>query len=164
MDIINMLTEEHEELLGMLRESKHFTSTVIDFPCKGCVSLDLISWNNRNRYLLDINRKSEIKTRYTLQNRLRDSYILLRLDLDNKPHKNPDNTKISGNHLHIFDKNDGSGSWAFELNSPQLNRVFPQFNFSEITKNGTTPVEQFRLFCSLCNVDSMPNINEPLDL
>lgn len=62
--------------------------------------------------------------------------------------------------MHIFDRDDMAGSWAFELDDAQLNEVFPGFDFSEITKNGTTPIEQFRLFCTLCNATNLPSINE----
>ncbi|WP_273420241.1 DUF6978 family protein [Veillonella caviae] len=161
MSIERILTEENAMLLRMLREEKIFTDTSIVFPNQGEeTQLNLVSWNDRNQYILYINRKSKIKTRYTLQNKAYDSHILLRLDLDNKPHRNPNGEKISGNHLHIFDKTDESGSWAFELSDTNLSIVFPDFDLARILQNGTTPIEQFRLFCELCNTGEIPNITE----
>lgn len=161
MSIESVLNEDNALLLEMLREDKNFIDTSFTFPNQEKeLQLELVSWSNRNRYILYINRKSKIKTRYTLQTKHRESYILLRLDLDNKTHRNPDGQKIGGNHLHIFDRDDMAGSWAFELDDAQLNEVFPGFDFSEITKNGTTPIEQFRLFCTLCNATNLPSIND----
>lgn len=160
MSIEHILNENNRTLLDMLNEEKQFVTTAIQFPRQTKeAQLQLISWNSRNRYILYINRKSNITTRYTLQNRIHDSFILLRLDLDTKPHRNPDGNKISGNHLHLFDRGDTSGSWAFELTDPELNILFPQFPFSKITKSETTQIEQFRLFCTLCNIQTIPNIN-----
>ena len=160
MSIEHILNENNKTLIDMLNEEKQFVTNAIQFPSKTKeAQLHLISWNSRNRYILYINRKSNITTRYTLQNKIHDSFILLRLDLDTKPHRNPNGEKISGNHLHLFDRGDTSGSWAFELTDPDLNILFPQFPFAEITKSETTQIEQFRLFCNLCNIQTIPNIN-----
>lgn len=94
MSIESVLNEDNALLLEMLREDKNFIDTSFNFPNQGKVhQLELVSWSNRNRYILYINRKSNIKTRYTLQTKHRESHILLRLDLDTKTHRNPDGQK-----------------------------------------------------------------------
>lgn len=40
--------------------------------------------------------------KYTIQNRLKNSSILIRIDIGSKYHRNPDNTVIWGPHVHIY--------------------------------------------------------------
>lgn len=42
--------------------------------------------------------------KYTIQNRLKSSNVLIRIDIGSKYHRNPDNTIISGPHVHIYHK------------------------------------------------------------
>ena len=62
MSIESVLNEDNALLLEMLREDKNFIDTSFNFPNQGKVhQLELVSWSNRNRYILYINRKSNIK-------------------------------------------------------------------------------------------------------
>lgn len=153
---------EDNELYVNLLEPKTFTIDSFKYPYRSQCSLPLIGNSTRSEYILDINKKSLIVSRTTLQNRMKESHTLLRLDLDTKPHRNPDGTVVCGTHIHIFDRTDVNGSWAFELSNPILSTIFPDFDFSKLKKDETDSIEQFRLFCQLCNASNIPTIASAL--
>jgi len=56
--------------------------------------------------------RAQIKlTKATYQNRARQAIILMRLDLDGPPHRNPDGTEIHCPHLHTYREGFGD-KWA----------------------------------------------------
>lgn len=72
---------------------------------------------------------------------------LVRIDIDSPPHMNPDGTKISRNHIHIFKETDndtGNLPWAYDL------ETFKQIKFD---KNNIVFVEVFSEFCKYCNIN-----------
>lgn len=146
------------ELYVNLMEQKRFLVDSFEYPYRSQCALPLIGNSTNSEYVLDINKKSFIVSRTTLQNRIKESHILLRLDIDTKPHRNPDKKTIGGTHIHIFDYTDINGSWAFELSDPVLSAIFPDFDFSKLAKDGIDHIEQFRLFCQLCNAPHIPRI------
>lgn len=64
--------------------------------------IPLLSPTHRENFTLDISRHhiNILKGKY--QNRVRGNIPLVRLDFGNKPHRNPDNEKISCPHLHLY--------------------------------------------------------------
>ncbi|SDZ16315.1 hypothetical protein SAMN05192546_11091 [Tindallia californiensis] len=64
--------------------------------------LDVVSKDGKEKFIVDINRKTSIKvTKCTFQGRYRRDIILLRLDIDGPLHTNPNGEEIKPNHLHI---------------------------------------------------------------
>lgn len=68
----------------------------------GKLNIQLSSPDRNEEFILDITRSNISLTKNTFQNRARGSIILLRLDLDPAPHRNPDGEIITGTHLHIY--------------------------------------------------------------
>ena len=61
--------------------------------------------------MLDVTRAQIELTKATFQNRARQAIILMRLDLDGPPHRNPDGTKVQCPHLHTYREGFGD-KWA----------------------------------------------------
>lgn len=133
--MLDLKSEENIEFLNFLNEEKVITDDNISFPSSGdSQAINVEGKVSNQQFILDINRKSLLVSRITYQNRIPQSLILLRLDIDTKPHRNPNGEIINGTHLHIFDKNNNSGSWAFELTDSRLNTYFKYFNFEQFLK------------------------------
>lgn len=155
---------ENAEFKEFLKEEKIITDTTITFPSmRNSEVIKARGLQSNQQFLLDINRKSMRIQRITYQNRIPTSIILLRLDIDTKPHRNPNGEIIRGTHLHIFDKNDSCGSWAFELNDPRLQNFFPEFDFSRFNEAlKSNFITCFTLFCELNHITEIPVINNTL--
>ena len=61
--------------------------------------------------MLDVTRAQIKLTKATYQNRARQAIILMRLDLDGPPHRNPDGEEIPCPHLHVYREGFGT-KWA----------------------------------------------------
>ena len=82
------------------------------FPAAGeRIGLALASLDKRENFMLDVTRAQIKLTRATYQNRARQAIILMRLDLDGSPHRNPDGTEIPCPHLHVYREGFGD-KWA----------------------------------------------------
>lgn len=82
------------------------------FPAAGQgIALPLISLDKRENFMLDVTRAQIKLTKATFQNRARQAIVLLRLDLDGPPHRNPDGTEIPCPHLHTYREGFGD-KWA----------------------------------------------------
>ena len=142
--MLDLKSEENIEFLNFLNEEKVITDDNISFPSSGdSQAINVEGKVSNQQFILDINRKSLLVSRITYQNRIPQSLILLRLDIDTKPHRNPNGEIINGTHLHIFDKNNNSGSWAFELTDSRLNTYFKYFNFEQFLKIESKDVKKF---------------------
>jgi hypothetical protein len=73
------------------------------FPAAGQrLALPLTSLDKRENFMLDVTRARIKLTKATYQNRARQAIILMRLDLDGPPHRNPDGTEIPCPHFHVY--------------------------------------------------------------
>lgn len=126
----------------------------LSFPQIGMLStIPLISLNGNEKFLLDINRKGQIKlSKCTYQTRYRTAVVLLRLDIDGPAHPNPmvesvplselepyNGQIIECPHLHIYVEG-FMDKWAI----PAPVDRFPD------TSN---LIRTFHNFCSLCNIN-----------
>ncbi len=75
------------------------------------LSVPLTSADKRETFALDITRSSIRLTKCTHQNRARQAVVLMRLDVDGPPHRNPDGVEISCPHLHLYREGYGD-KWA----------------------------------------------------
>jgi hypothetical protein len=82
------------------------------FPSAGeRIALALTSLDKRENFMLDVTRAQIKLTKATYQNRARQAIVLMRLDLDGPPHRNPDGDEIPCPHLHIYRAGFGD-KWA----------------------------------------------------
>lgn len=82
------------------------------FPGPGeQVIIPITSSDRREYFLLDVTRSRIKLTKATFQNRARQTVILMRLDLDGPPHRNPDDQEIPCPHLHVYREGYGD-KWA----------------------------------------------------
>lgn len=145
-----MITQELADYL--LKTEKKIIESEIIFPIQGenIILNSVCINNNQEKLLIDINRKGTLKlTRSTYQGRYQTNIILLRIDIDTKPHRNPDNTIISPTHIHIYREGYGD-KWAYPLENYEC--------FLDINKNNL--VEVFVKFCEFCNITEIPRIQE----
>src|ERR1700689_824029 len=77
----------------------------------GRVAIALTSLDKRENFMLDITRAQIKLTKATYQNRARQAIVLMRLDLDGPPHRNPDDREIPCPHLHVYREGYGD-KWA----------------------------------------------------
>lgn len=115
--------------------------------CGDKISVPLQSKNNKEKFLLDANSSRLSLSKYTLQNRTRETVILCRLDLG-VPHRNPDGNEIAAPHLHVY-KEGFDDKWAYPL---------PE----NIFKNQSDRWEILMDFMKYCNIVDMPNFKRGL--
>ena len=98
---INLTQEEADALMEM--EKRAVDEQEWLFPSPGdSIAIPLTSVDKRESFMLDVTRAQIRLTKATYQNRARAAIILMRLDLDGPPHRNPDGEEISCPHLHIY--------------------------------------------------------------
>jgi hypothetical protein len=119
------------------------------FPRPGeRISIPLTSPDKRENFMLDVTRAQIKLTKATYQNRARQAIILMRLDLDGPPHRNPDGTEIPCPHFHIY-REGYSDKWAIPA---PLGRYTDTLNLSST----------FEAFMQHCNITDPPNIQKAL--
>lgn len=145
-----------KEALNYIKIEKEILEEKISFPKQNeFLMLNAITKNKPNeKFVIDINRKRAILSRCTFQQRIHTSIPLIRLDIDNKPHKNPDGEVIDGNHIHIY-KNGYNLTWAYPLNHEIINKVNPSFDIT-LFDNLTYHTNTFSTFCLFCNITKIP--------
>ena len=80
----------------------------------GRLNIQLTSADKNEDFILDITRSHISLSKNTFQNRARGVIILLRLDLNPAPHRNPDGKVVAGNHLHVY-KEEFGDKYAYPL-------------------------------------------------
>ncbi|WP_375458275.1 DUF6978 family protein [uncultured Enterovirga sp.] len=132
---------EADALLALPKRA--VTDREVQFPDLGKgLSLDLVSIDGREAFLLDIGRSYVKLTKSTYQTRARATIILARLDLDGAPHTNPDGTELGCPHLHLYREGYGD-KWAFEV---------PTHAFTDIGDRRRA-LSDFMVYCA---VDPIP--------
>nr|WP_302684648.1 hypothetical protein [uncultured Dialister sp.] len=151
------------DFLKLFGEEKLFEDTNAIFPAENeSVSLPAVGISTKEKYLMDINRKRCTLTRITYQQRAKKTILMLRLDIDTKPHKNPDDTIIPGTHLHIYQEG-YNDAWAYPLDSEELNNILKcNFDFKKLISMDQEA--RFNYFCKLCNFTNYPLFQIPLDI
>lgn len=103
----------------MLEELKRISNpSEFAFPHQNEIKQMVLSGHDsKRRYIIDVNRKGQIRvSKCTYQNRVNSNIVLLRLDIDGPDHQNPDGKMLSRNHLHIYREGYGD-RWAIEVPS-----------------------------------------------
>lgn len=104
----------------------------------------LLSIDGREEFHLDIWRGSLNLKKYRFQNRARFVEILVRVDINGSPHKNPDGTTIPCPHIHIY-REGYNDKWAYPLAG------FPFRDPENIIKT-------FEDFAKYCNIIEYPDV------
>lgn len=138
-----MTNEKFELLLNM---KKHFDMMQIDLPAPG-EKLDkpfkILSDTTRDIFFLDIDRNGSFSlTKKKLQERHGNSNtMMIRLEIDCRPHMFDDGHRSSRNHIHIFDEN---GTKTYDLTG-EYGKLFSDTN---------NFLALFYDFCHMCNINT----------
>jgi hypothetical protein len=119
------------------------------FPWHGeKLTLQLQSPDRREKFLLDVDRQKIDLSKTTLQNRARQVIVLLRLDLGDRRHQNPDGQEVGCPHLHGY--REGFGD-KYAIPVPV-----------EVFSNTSDPFAALFDFMRYCNITEPPDIQRGL--
>ena len=86
---INLTQDEADKLMAM--EKRSIDKEEWFFPAPGeRIAIPLTSLDKRENFMLDVTRAQIKLTKANYQSRARAAIILMRLDIDGPPHRNPD--------------------------------------------------------------------------
>ena len=118
---------------------------VHEYPAAGAkLSVPLVSHDGREEFALDVSRGRVDLARAKYQNRARRVVPLARLDINGRPHTNPDGAAAPRTHLHLYREGFGL-AWA--LSAPADKFTCPN--------DLAVALDDFLRFC---NVDPRPAI------
>jgi hypothetical protein len=112
------------------------------------LAIPLTSIDKREQFMLDVSRGQIKLTKATFQNRARQAIILMRLDLNGPPHRNPDGVEVPCPHLHLYREGYGD-KWATPPEPARYSN--PSDLFSTLDA-----------FMGECNITNRPNIQKGL--
>lgn len=159
------MEKEGFDFLKYFNEPKEFLATKpLSFPVQNDeVALLGKGKQTKSAYIVNINRKRCTFKRITYQNRLdKTAIILARLDIDTKPHRNPDGKKIGGTHLHLYQKDFGD-KWAFALDDVEaIQKILPTYQPIQL-KDGEF-IDNFQTFAVFCCFTNFPCFQQVLEM
>jgi hypothetical protein len=144
---IDIPQAEADALIAMEKQCVESKSWLFPEP-GGRLAIALTSSDKRENFILDITRARIKLTKATYQNRARQAIILMRLDLDGAPHRNPDDQEIPCPHLHMYREGYGD-KWAF---------LAPVDRYP----NAQDLFSTFEAFMRHCNITDPPRIDRGL--
>lgn len=156
-----MLTQSEVDALIAIQK-KRAEERLYNFPLAGdTLTIPIISVDEKESFLIDINRGRIRLTKCTYQERHRGTIILVRLDVDGRPHTNPEVSSVplsylvpyNGQtvqcpHLHLYVEG-FMDKWAMPAPSDKFPRIIDLY---------TTLDDFFRY----CNVIELPLIQRGL--
>ncbi len=126
-------------------EKHSYEDISLCFPRMGeKIEIPLISACKREKFQLDVSRSRIDLKKIKYQNRARKTIILVRLELNGSPHRNPDDEEISCPHIHLYREGYGD-KWAYPLPIGVFNKI------NDIH-------ETFYHFMKYCNITKAPDI------
>ena len=141
-----MTNKEFEILMNL---NKSFVKNSITLPANAeNETFEIKSLSTKDKFFLDVDRRGRLElSKFKLQNRYaKTKQPLVRIDIDSPPHINPDGTKKSRNHIHVFretDNDTGNLPWAYDLEEfTEINLNMDDLNFTQV----------FFDFCAYCNI------------
>jgi Family of unknown function (DUF6978) len=144
---INLTQDEADKLMAM--EKRYADDEERFFPVPGeSIAIPLTSLDKRENFMLDVTRAQIKLTKATYQNRARAAIILLRLDIDGAPHRNPDGEEIPCPHLHTYREGYGD-KWAIPAPLDRYTNTLDLFS-------------TFEAFMLHCNITDPPKIQKGL--
>jgi hypothetical protein len=105
---------------SLIAVEKHCTEKrILLFPEPGGkLSVALTSADRRENFFLDATRAQIKLSKATYQTRARQTIILMRLDIDGPPHRNPDGEEVPCPHVHMY-REGYADKWAYPAPSEQ---------------------------------------------
>ncbi len=147
MTDIDIAQSEADALITM--EKHRVDDNAWLFPAPGDrLAIPLASSDKREQFVLDVSRAQIKLTKATYQNRARQVIILIRLDLDGPPHRNPDGQDVPCPHLHVY-REGYADRWAIPA---------PAGNFA----NPSDLLSTLDEFMAHCNITTRPNVQKGL--
>lgn len=144
---IDIPQAEADALIGMEKHRVDDRAWLFVGP-GGRLAIPLISADKREHFMLDVSRSQIKLTKATFQDRARQAIVLMRLDLDGPPHRNPDDIEVPCPHLHVYREGYGD-KWAIPV---------PPGRYADTSDLFAT----FEAFMGHCNVTDAPNIQKGL--
>ena len=136
---MNISDKEAKELLEM---EKHYLGDMkYYYPAN--INIPLYSKDEKIEFYIDASANSIKLSKVKYQNRVYNNIVLVRIDIDGPPHRNPDGTIICGSHIHYYKEGYGD-RWAEPLPPGII--------------NGSDDIEKLINFMDFCNVKTKPNI------
>jgi len=140
---IDLTQLEADNLIAM--EKHRITDDDWNFPNPGDrLTIPLQSADRRESFTLDVTRGAVKLTKGTFQNRARQAIVLLRLDIEGAPHRNPDGVDIPCPHLHIYKEGYGD-KWAITA--------------QDLVSNDGSLFSSLTLFMERCNITQPPRVH-----
>jgi hypothetical protein len=144
---IDLTQSEADELIALPKRPSD--DRLHQFPPPGeKLVIPFESIDRSEDFVMDVTRSRMDFSKVTYQNRGRVVVVLLRLDLNGSPHRNPDDEVIPCPHLHTYREGYGD-KWACPL---------PEGKFGSLTDLAQT----FFDFLTLCNVVERPTLQTGL--
>ncbi|MCY4174135.1 MAG: hypothetical protein OXF25_08775 [Cyanobacteria bacterium MAG CAR3_bin_5] len=138
-----ILTQSEADALIKLKKRPK-NDDPIDLPdMGGKIGVPLVSLDKKESFDLDIRRGRIDLRKGTSQLRTQQIVILLRLDYNGSPHRNPDGSEIGCSHLHVY-REGYADKWAYEL---------PDGVFSDLNDHWQT-LQDFLQYCSVQNTSN----------
>lgn len=110
---MELTQQEADALLAMAKQKADMQR--YEYPWDGgYLCIPLLSMDRREKFTLDLSRRKIELHRNKFQTRAREAIVLVRLDLNDTPHRNPDGADVPGPHLHLYREGYGD-SWAYPL-------------------------------------------------
>ncbi|MDG6473849.1 hypothetical protein QAZ13_06585 [Glaesserella parasuis] len=114
----------------------------------GSLRLSLHSMDKKETFNLDVTRGYIALEKITFQTRARKAIVLVRLDIEGPPHRNPDGEEIICPHIHLYREGYGD-KWAYPL-PDELKSVLDR------------PYELLDKFMDYCHIIGKPMIQREL--
>lgn len=143
-----MLTQQEADALLTLGKYD-FSNGEYKFPYMGgSLRLSLHSMDKKETFNLDVTRGYVVLEKITFQTRARKAIVLVRLDIEGPPHRNPDGEEITCPHIHLYREGYGD-KWAYPL-PDELKSVLDR------------PYELLDKFMDYCHIIGKPMIQREL--
>ncbi|MCB1528326.1 MAG: hypothetical protein KDJ45_11560 [Hyphomicrobiaceae bacterium] len=125
---------------ALLALAKIYTLGVtVEWPLPGAKkSVNLVSRDKREAFLLDVSRASIKLERLVIQTRARTTVVLARLDIEGAGHRNPDGEELPCPHIHLY-REGYHDKWAFPV---------PAEHFTDLTDRQKT-LSDFMRYCQI---------------
>lgn len=137
---MDKLTEEFVKYL--MDTEKAFKKNNIKLPLNDeKASLELLTKDLKEKLMLDIDRKSKIELKVTLQNRY-STVPLVRIDLNSPPHMFPDGSRTARDHIHFYNAKN------------QNYDTFDLIKFKEFDCTDLSFASVFDQFCRIFNIEA----------
>jgi hypothetical protein len=148
MTEINIPQSQADALIAMEKHRADDNKWV--FPDQGLISVPLVSKDKRENFLLDIRHARIDLAKVMYQNRARQVIILIRLDLGEKTHRNPDGQIVGAPHIHLY-REGYADKWAFTLPAGLFQNIGDKW-------------QSLQDFMNYCNISQPPFIERNLFL